>query len=234
VFVAAVPDAAEAQWRRYRVGIGVGRYWGPGPYGPYRYGAVPLTATVRLQATPRDARVYVDGYEAGDVDDFDGIFQRLRVLPGGHEITLYREGYLTERRTVYLSPGAHQAIQLALQPLGAGQQSEPPPPPSPPAQDPRGLPPRERGMPPADPTAPPRPERFGTIALTVQPADAEVHVDGEKWAAPDGQSRLAIRLPEGRHRIEIRKEGFATFAENVLISRDRTMTLNVSLVRDVP
>ena len=31
---------------------------------------------------PSEARVYVDGYYAGTVDDFDGLFQRLNVSPG--------------------------------------------------------------------------------------------------------------------------------------------------------
>ena len=30
---------------------------------------------------PAEARVYVDGYYAGTVDDFDGLFQRLNVSP---------------------------------------------------------------------------------------------------------------------------------------------------------
>jgi hypothetical protein len=70
---------------------GVGPYWGPswGPYGgPYRpYGLGygfrdELTASVRLVVTPREAEVYVDGYLAGTVDDYDGIFQRLHLRPG--------------------------------------------------------------------------------------------------------------------------------------------------------
>ena len=64
-----------------------GAYWYPyyqSPvfYPPYGwYGVMPDTASsVRVEVTPREAKVYVDGYFAGIVDDFDGTFQRLRVV----------------------------------------------------------------------------------------------------------------------------------------------------------
>ena len=44
------------------------------PPGVYNDPAV----AIRLLVTPRDASVYVDGYAAGVVDDYDGVFQRLQ------------------------------------------------------------------------------------------------------------------------------------------------------------
>src|SRR5262245_22712637 len=49
------------------------------PYG-HRYAAP--DGSLRLEVKPREAEVYIDGYYAGTVDDFDGTFQRLRVVPG--------------------------------------------------------------------------------------------------------------------------------------------------------
>jgi hypothetical protein len=246
--LAAWPSAAEAQHRfrrsGVRIGVGVGTYWPPyyqrpywSPYPPYgyRYSPFEVWATLRLQVTPSEAQVFVDGYNAGEVDDYDGIFQRLRVPPGAHEITIYLEGYRTVRRALYLNPDTHQNIKLTMEPLGPGETSEPPPPPSRPAREPQspGAP-----MRPA-PTEPPQPpparapvEYFGAIALTVDPPDAEIYVDGERWTPAAGESRSLIRLREGRHRIEIRKEGYTTFSETVGIFRDTTMTLNVTLKRD--
>src|SRR4051794_31958685 len=71
-----------------------------GGYPGYRYAAP--DASVKLDVKPKDAAVYVDGYYAGLVDDFDGAFQRLRTTPGGHEITIYLEGYRTYSERVYL------------------------------------------------------------------------------------------------------------------------------------
>jgi hypothetical protein len=65
----------------------------------------------------------------------------------------------------------------------------------------------------------------------VQPADAEVLIDGEKWTGPAESQRLNIRLAAGRHRVEVRKAGYVTYTEDVLIRGEATMSLNVSMTR---
>jgi uncharacterized membrane protein len=65
----------------------------------------------------------------------------------------------------------------------------------------------------------------------VQPADAEVLVDGERWAASAEPDRLNLKLTAGRHKVEVRKEGFVTYAEDILIRDQGTITLNVVLTR---
>jgi hypothetical protein len=47
---------------------------------------------IRIQGAPRDAEVYVDGAYAGVVDDYDGVFQRLDLEPGSHEIEIRTQG----------------------------------------------------------------------------------------------------------------------------------------------
>ena len=255
LLVALAPSTAEAQ-RRYRrpapvVVIGGYAYsqhwrydpwyqWGPwGPYGypAYRYGVRDFAAALRIDAEPREAQVFVDGYYAGVVDDFDGVFQRLRVEPGGRTITLYLEGYRTEQQRLYLRPGADQRIRLTMQPLAPGEQSEPPAQPADIEELPGEAAPGGQAIPragdrrdlPRQPEVRQAPARFGTLALRVQPADAEVLIDGEPWRVEPGQELISIQLPEGRHRVEVRRAGMATYTEDVLIRRDRTMTLNVSL-----
>ena len=46
------------------------------------------TGAVRLKVKPVEASVYVDGYYVGVVDDFDGVFQRLRLEPGPHHLEI--------------------------------------------------------------------------------------------------------------------------------------------------
>jgi hypothetical protein len=77
-------------WSPYGYGYGHAGYyprWG-GPYG-YDIG------NVRLRVTPKDAEVFVDGYYAGIVDDFDGMFQRLRLDSGAYRIEIRKPGYET-------------------------------------------------------------------------------------------------------------------------------------------
>ncbi|MEW5983537.1 MAG: PEGA domain-containing protein [Acidobacteriota bacterium] len=71
-------------------GYGYGGYGGYGSYGGYGYEA---TGSLRLKVSPREANVFVDGYYAGRVDDFDGIFQRLKLKPGPHKIEISAPGY---------------------------------------------------------------------------------------------------------------------------------------------
>jgi hypothetical protein len=199
----------------------------PYPYpGPYYYD---YNGSARLDVEPRNAEVFVDGYFVGVVDDFDGWLQRLHVVPGEHEIEIYLQGYRTYREKVLFRPGQTLKIEHTLQPLAPGETPEPrpttagrepPPQPEPRRGDP--YPERRRGE---------EPIEAGGVAVRVQPPDAEVLIDGERWEAPAGGQRLVVRLSEGEHQIEIRKEGYRTFTTTVRIQRGETVPLNVSLSR---
>jgi hypothetical protein len=193
------------------------------PPGIYAHdGAVAL----RLQVTPRDASVFVDGYAAGVVDDYDGVFQRLRLMPGPHEIVIYHPRHRTLRQSIYYNPGSTHTIRQTLEPLLPGDTPEPQP-------QPRAMPvnpgmPGHAGAP--DVTRMPDGTRVGTLALRVQPGDAAVLVDGEPWRGPQMQDRLVIQLAEGPHRIRIEKPGFQAFAVDVDVRAGETTSFNVSLL----
>jgi hypothetical protein len=80
-----------------------GGYYGGGYYGGGYYGGggsvggsvAPYHATgeLRLEIKQRNAQVYVDGYYAGIVDDFDGAFQSLTLEEGPHTIRIVQQGY---------------------------------------------------------------------------------------------------------------------------------------------
>jgi hypothetical protein len=224
--------------------------WGPfspygGPYGGGYYRMDELTSAVRLEVTPHAAEVYVDGYRAGTVDDFDGFFQRLRLRPGAHDVVLYLDGYRTVHQRLSVNRGADQKIRYTMVPLPAGETAEarpvPPEAPAggpdnqPPALGPRNGPPqRPRPAPeqlPRTPGPAPADARFGSVSIRVQPADADVIIDGERWSGPASQDRLVVQLAEGRHHIEVRKDGFEQYAGDVQVRRGETVTLNISLLR---
>jgi hypothetical protein len=230
------PGAAHAQ-------VGYPRPY-PSPYG-YRY-AEP-DSSLRISVTPKQAAVYVDGYFAGTVDDFDGVFQRLYVTPGEHEIAIYLQGYRSIRQHLYLGPNASRKITGTLEKLGAGEREEPPPVPAePPPGAERVPPPRNpfpgrgavppRGPRPAELPPPPAGSEQsplgGSLVIRIQPADADVLIDGAHWRGPSGDERLVVQLVEGRHRLEVRKEGYQPFTSEVDVRRNESVPLNVSLVRD--
>jgi hypothetical protein len=49
--------------------------------------------SLRLKVKPNTASVYVDGYYAGTVDDFDNSFQKLSIALGTHKIEISAPGY---------------------------------------------------------------------------------------------------------------------------------------------
>jgi len=104
-------------------------FWGAGPY-PYSAASLNgecLSARVRVLATPIEANVYVDGFYAGVVDDFDGVLQQLPISPGDHAITLFLEGYRTVTKHVVAMADSSSELRLTMDELGPDGVSEPPP-----------------------------------------------------------------------------------------------------------
>jgi hypothetical protein len=237
---------ADPFWYGYPYGYA----WYPyqfGPYPPYRgYYRLDPGSAVRLEVTPKEAEVYVDGYYAGVVDDYDGVFQRLPIEPGNHEITMSRDGYRTVHQTVYVAPRSTLKIKYKMEPLAAGEIAEPrPTPPNPPPgpqQNPNqpGSPPLPapgpvgRSVPPPPPpnqrgSRGPDASAYGTLSIRVQPGGATVLIDGERWDGPQGQDRLIVEVPEGDRRVEIQRDGFEPYSAAVTVRRGETTPLNVSL-----
>ena len=213
-------------------------YGYPYPYGGYYYDPTP---ELRVQVTPRQADVYIDGYLVGTVDDYDGTFQRLHVPFGEHEISIYREGYHTITERMLFRPGQSYNLKQAMQPLGtAPPEPRPAPDPNrrPPernqggyAQDPRNdlEAPPPGGAPPESRDQDRNGDRFGSVAIRVQPVDATVLIDGERWDTSAGDSRLVVQLSDGEHRVEIHKDGFKTYTSTIRVRSGDHQTLNVSL-----
>lgn len=106
----------------FALGIGVGAYRYPYGYYPYSFGYYPYGysyypysyrypayygysagysgeyvrggyASLRIVDVPLGAEVYVDGSNAGLVDNSDGIFQLVDLLPGSHQIEIRAPGF---------------------------------------------------------------------------------------------------------------------------------------------
>jgi hypothetical protein len=237
VLVMLWPSAAGAQF-------GYPRPYPP-PYG-YRYAGP--DSTLKISVKPRQAAVYVDGYFAGMVSDFDGAFHRLRVIPGEHDIVIYLQGYRSIRQHLYLSPNGNRKIAETMEKLLSGEAEEPPPVPAEPPPGAARMPPpnpfpgraaipppggpRPPDLPPPPPAGAEQSPRGGSLVIRIQPPDADVLIDGERWRGPSGDERLVVQLTEGRHRLEVRKEGYEPFTSDIEVRRNDSVPINVSLVRN--
>jgi len=90
-------------------------YYGGG-YDPYFFDRYD-TGELRIDVSPRFADVYVDGYFAGRVDDFDGLFQALKLEGGPHHIQVVAPGFVNLDFDVRIEPGRKITYRGALQPF---------------------------------------------------------------------------------------------------------------------
>jgi hypothetical protein len=213
------------------------------PYYGYPYGyAYDIAASVRLQVSPRETEVFVDGYYAGTVDDFDGTFQRLRVEPGEHDLELFMPGHRSYQQKVYTQPGKTFSVKHAMEQLGPGDaepvrpQGRPRPTSPPPSRSQRHAPNEQRDHDPGAivPEQGPAPDRgprseFGSLALRVQPGDASITIDGEPWENSGDNQRFVLQLGPGVHNVQIRKDGYRTYMTDITVRPGETTTLNVAM-----
>jgi len=243
----------------YGGGYGGGNYGGGYPY--YRSYSYSDASALRLLVDPDDTRVYVDGYYAGEVDDFDGLFQRLNVAPGRHEITLKRDGYRTHRFKVYAAEDSTLKIRHTME-KGSGPDT---------IEDlagERGLYEErrrearreERGDDDRDDRSAERDDRAEGPARDEGPV-GEPRREAERPAGPVtdgnaapgllnlnvtpadasvyvdgrfvGSARQAgeLELRPGRHRIEVVRPGYRTAERDLTIETGRTQTLSLDLPR---
>ncbi len=219
-------------------GYSYGDYYGYYPsssYRSYRYRSGNV-AQLKTLVEPAKTRVYVDGYYAGIVDDFDGLFQRLNVSPGRHDITFKLEGYNSHTFAAYANRDQTLKIRWDMV-RGSGE-----------TRDSIGEE-YDRGSDRDEDTdrdvdrqpdmdlnrdiaaggdrevdsdrryeAPSNDAGRGELRLDVQPADASVYVDGEFYGKASQVARL--ELPAGRHRVEVVRPGYKTVEKEVDIDRD--------------
>ena len=221
-------------------------YSGSYGYAPYYYrGRYRDSGSMRVIVDPDQTRVYVDGYYAGIADDFDGIFQRLYLPPGRHEIALKLEGYRTHKFRVYV-PVDHTIKIHHVMERGTGEDSDEV---VGSLNDDRygdrdrddgryGDRERDRddgryGRRDRDEVEQGEDARddaeAGTVRLSLRPSDASVYVDGEFRGS--GRRAEVLRLAPGRHRIEVVRPGYRTVEKDVEVRPGDSQTLDVELGR---
>jgi hypothetical protein len=174
---------------------------------------------LHTKVKPEETMVYLNGYYAGEADDFDGIFQGLYVPAGEHTIEFFLEGHRTFSQHLYLNLGDSRDVVHQMERLRPGEASAPPM--APRGRADRPSPPTATGERPASP--------LGVLTMHIEPSDAEVLIDGEQ--TPVLGTDLVVHLSAGWHDLEIRRTGYVTLKTNIELSAGETTRLNVKLVR---
>jgi len=84
-------------------------YGGYGGYSSSQYNEE--QGNLKLKVKPRNAKVFVDGYLVGTVDEFDGAFQKLALNGGRHKVEVKADGYETAEFDVLVAPGKTVTFQ---------------------------------------------------------------------------------------------------------------------------
>lgn len=95
-------------------------YWSNYAWQPRSYYVGPSwdygLGKLRIDIDQRDADVYIDGYFAGQVDDFDGVLQGLRLQPGNYAVEIVLPGFAPLRFDVQITPGRTTTYRGSLYP----------------------------------------------------------------------------------------------------------------------
>lgn len=226
------------------VGLGLGLGFGSYPFSVVGVGVTVPGASadprgaVRIQVPQRETEVFIDGYYAGVVDDFDGSFQKLRLEPGPHTVTLYLDGYRPYEESVNSTFGSTIKIRHEMEPLEPGE-------PIPMRPSVGSAPYAASASPPSLPQPPSAPvagtrvttsalAEYGMLSIRAQPDEVEFWIDGELWELPPDSGRLSIHLPAGSHELRVAKEGYEDFELGVEIQPGETEALNVRMTPSPP
>jgi PEGA domain len=231
-------------YNNYYWNWGLGWHYGYSPYfygggygyDPYfynhRYYSSYRTGSVRVMVEPSQTRVYVDGYYAGVADDFDGLFQRLNLSPGKHEVAFKLEGHRSFKVKVYVpldqtvkvrhrmvqGTGEDESAEAIGRPDSYARYEERRPPPDEAEYEANEV---EEGEDVG--------EDGGTLRLSGSPEDASVYVDGAFKGTVRTLRRL--QLSPGKHRIELVRPGYRTLEREVEIRAGRATDLQIDLDR---
>jgi len=202
--------------------------WGDWPYGYSSYpyassGSYPLTLSgitgeMRLDVTPKDADVYVDGYYAGVVSDFNGTFHHLSVTAGPHVVEFRKDGMETLAVPVFIQPNHTTTYRGSMLPAQPGSSVEETMLPGAPAAG-------------ASPWAAP-----GDLRFDVTPGSAQVYVDGYFVGAVNDFEgrRQRLSLAPGTHHVALQAPGYESTEGDVTIEPRQTTTYKETLAHVKP
>ncbi len=173
---------------------------------------------MRLDVSPKDADVYVDGYYAGTVSDFNGVFHHLTVTAGPHVIEMRKTGLETLTIEMYVQPNHTITFRAVMQPAQSGSVNDETEP---------GL-----GTPPAVSSTMPSGVP-GDLCFDVTPKEAQVYVDGYYvGTVADWEGRRQrLTLAPGAHRVELQASDYETAQFDITIESRQTTTYRGALTR---
>jgi hypothetical protein len=218
-------------------------WWGPDYYGDYGPGYGPAygddqddqedTATVNIDVSPEEARVYLDGRRIGTAADFAGDPDYLSLRPGSYRLGFRLEGYESVSIDIDAEPGAKIEVHRKLHRTPGVRRYGPREAPRPDDSDQPYW--GQRPGPAAPDAGEGRSLRSGRarLLLTAQPRDAAVYMDDRFLGTAEelGRTDGGVPLTPGKHTITVSRPGFKSRTVEINVARGEAKKVDVSLVR---
>jgi hypothetical protein len=170
---------------------------------------------IHVDVNPADAEVFLNGLPMGR----EGNAYEEGVLVGRYKVEVKKEGYLDHTQFVDVYPAAMERIKINLRKVTA--KKVPPPP-----ESYEGGPLPKKVPPSAD--APGQNQNWGWIHVETNPGGARVFLDGNLMG-PGENSGFEDRVLPGRHKVEVKKEGYLDHAEFIEVQASVKERLRITL-----
>jgi hypothetical protein len=158
----------------------------------------------------------VDGFYAGLVDDFDGVFQHLALRAGPHLIEIRKTGFVSLAIELNLYPGESITYRRTMEPSGADAEPRVTVPIAPAFEE--GATPPTVDLP------------TGDVRFDVSPKNVEIYADGfYAGIVDDFNGSQHLHFAPGRHHIELKMNGYESVAVEVSIESARSITYRATL-----
>lgn len=207
-------------------------WWGPDYYGDYGPGYGPAydddqedVATVDIDVSPAEARVYLDGQYIGAADDFAGDPNYLSLRPGSYRLEFRLEGYESLGIDIDAEPGAKIEVHKKLPRTPGAKRYGP-------HEAPAEIQREDTWERRAPGTTSPARERT-RLMITAQPRDAAVYLDDHFLGTAEelGRTDGGVPLTPGRHTITVSRPGFKNRTVAVNVARGEAKKVDISLDR---
>jgi hypothetical protein len=170
---------------------------------------------IHVDVNPPDAEVFLNGLPMGR----EGNAYEEGVLVGRYKVEVKKEGYLDHTQFVDVYPAARERIKINLRKVAARKV-----PPLSESYDGGPLP--KKVPPPVD--TPGQSQNWGWIHVETNPGGARVFLDGNLMG-PGENSGFEERVLPGRHKVEVKKEGYLDHAEFIEVQAAVKERLRITL-----
>ncbi len=198
---------------------------------PYEVEDGYYTYHIRLEITPDDADVLLNGRFIGAAYEFSTPATAIRLASRRNELIIKKDGYVEEAINLYEYGTRQITIRRVLKQDDESVQEDMPEEKPEYTPIPRTV--KEKEVPPMP--VEPVEERAGearviNITLDIEPPESAIYLDGKFWGISPRMGKIEnLRLRPGRYLLEVVKPGYRPYKKELRIGESEDVNLTIKL-----